>query len=197
LKHPNWRMGPKVTVDSATLMNKGLEVIEARWLFDAEAERIEVLIHPQSVIHSMVGFADGSVMALLGLPDMRVPIQYALTYPNRLRNPFPRPDFSGMAPLTFEKPDMDAFPCLGLAYEALKMGGTLPAVMSAANEAAVTAFLDGKIRFSDIPALIEKVMSSYTETSVAGEAAPGLEEILAAEAWAKARAAESGGFGKR
>ncbi|MCL2352062.1 MAG: 1-deoxy-D-xylulose-5-phosphate reductoisomerase [Firmicutes bacterium] len=186
LRHPNWRMGPKITVDSATLMNKGLEVIEARWLFGVEAERIEVLIHPQSVIHSMVGFADGAVVAQLGTPDMRVPIQYALTYPERRPGPCPRPDFIGIGPLTFEKPDADAFPCLGLAYEALHAGGALPAVLSAADEAAVEAFLGGRIRFPDIPSLIERTMATYTENS----AKPGLEDILAAQEWAKARVAD-------
>ena len=182
MEHPNWSMGPKITIDSATLMNKGIEVIEARWLFGVEAEKIDVLVHPQSVIHSMTGFTDGMVMAQLGLPDMRTVIQYALTYPNRLKNSFPRPDFHGMGPLTFEKPDFETFPCLGLAYEALRLGGALPAVMNAADEAAVNAFLDGKIRFLDIPALIEKAMFSYTGSS----RAPGLEEILEAEAWAGA-----------
>ncbi|MCL2461088.1 MAG: 1-deoxy-D-xylulose-5-phosphate reductoisomerase [Defluviitaleaceae bacterium] len=186
LRHPNWLMGPKITVDSATMMNKGLEVIEAKWLFGVEADRIEVLVHPQSVVHSMVGFSDGAVIAQLGLPDMRVPIQYALTYPERRTSPFQRPDFFKIGTLTFEKPDTETFPCLGLAYEALRRGGTVPAVMNAANEAAVGAFLEGRIRFLDIPALIEKAMFSYNESG--GEpGGSGIEEILEAEDWARGK----------
>ena len=158
LRHPSWNMGAKITIDSATMMNKGLEVIEARWLFDLPAERIEVLVHPQSVIHSMVQFADGSVKAQMGVPDMKVPIQYALSYPYRLSSDFPRLDFAKYASLTFEKPDMQRFPALALAYGALKDGGNRPCVMNAANEAAVQAFLDGRIGFTDIPRWIEQAM---------------------------------------
>jgi len=158
LRHPSWNMGAKITIDSATLMNKGLEVIEARWLFDLPAERIEVMIHPQSVIHSMVQFTDGSVKAQLGVPDMKVPIQYALSYPYRLDSDFPRLDFEKYSSLTFDKPDMQRFPALDLAFRALKDGGNRPCVMNAANEAAVEAFLNGRIGFMDIPRWIEKAM---------------------------------------
>ena len=162
LRHPSWNMGAKITVDSATLMNKGLEVIEARWLFDVPTERIEVLVHPQSVIHSMVAFADGSVKAQMGVPDMRAPIQYALSYPFRLTSDFPCLNLAEYATLTFEQPDMQRFPALGLAFEALKTGGNCPCVMSAANEAAVQAFLDGHIGFTDIPRWIEQAMQQIT-----------------------------------
>jgi len=158
LRHPSWNMGAKITIDSATLMNKGLEVIEARWLFDVPAERIEVLVHPQSVIHSMVQFTDGSVKAQLGVPDMKVPIQYALSYPDRLDSDFPRLDWMKYSALTFEKPDMQRFPALGLAFQALKEGGNIPCAMNAANEAAVEAFLNGRTGFTDIPRWIEQAM---------------------------------------
>ena len=158
LRHPSWNMGAKITIDSATLMNKGLEVIEARWLFDVPAERIEVLVHPQSVIHSMVQFTDGSVKAQLGVPDMKAPIQYALSYPYRLDSDSQRLDFSKYASLTFEKPDIQRFPALALARQALKDGGNRPCVMNAANEAAVEAFLNGWIGFTDIPRWIERAM---------------------------------------
>ena len=158
LRHPSWNMGAKITIDSATLMNKGLEVIEARWLFDVPAERIEALIHPQSVIHSMVQFADGSVKAQMGVPDMKTPIQYALSYPYRLDSDFPRLDFSKYASLTFEQPDVQRFPALRLAYEALKSGGNIPCAMNAANEAAVQEFLNGRIGFTDIPRWIEQAI---------------------------------------
>jgi len=158
LRHPSWNMGAKITIDSATLMNKGLEVIEARWLFDVPAERIEVLVHPQSVIHSMVQFGDGSVKAQMGVPDMKVPIQYALSYPHRLDSDFPRLNFDKYASLSFEKPDIHRFPALALAYQALKDGGNRPCVMNAANEAAVEAFLNGRIGFTDIPRWIEQAM---------------------------------------
>lgn len=162
LNHPNWNMGKKVTIDSATLMNKGLEVIEAKWLFDVDIDKINVLIHPQSIIHSMVEFEDGAVIAQLGEPDMKVPIQYALTYPERIKNNFPKIDFLKRNNLTFEKPDYDLFPCLKYAFEAIKTGGTMPAVMNGANEAAVNKFLNKEIRFIDIPKLIEKTMKAYT-----------------------------------
>ncbi len=158
LRHPSWNMGPKITVDSATLMNKGLEVIEARWLFDVPADRIEVLIHPQSIIHSMVQFTDGSVKAQLGVPDMKVPIQYALSYPFRFTSDFPRLDFSKYPSLTFDRPDTQRFPALELAFEALAKGGNMPCVLNAANEVAVDAFLNGRIGFADIPRMAEQAM---------------------------------------
>lgn len=163
LKHPNWNMGNKITIDSATLMNKGLEVIEARWLFNLFPEQIEVIIHPQSVIHSMVQFADGSIKAQMGLPDMRLPILYALGYPQRIKSDFiPRFDFGHYPMLTFEKPDVKVFRNLDLAFQALKTGGNMPCIMNAANEVAVDAFLHRKARFLQIPDIIEKVMSKIT-----------------------------------
>lgn len=164
LKHPNWVMGAKITIDSATLMNKGLEVIEAHWLFDLPLEKIEVTLHPQSIVHSMVVFNDGSIKAQLGQPDMRPAIAYALTYPERLNLKLPTPDFLGGLELNFGTPDTAKFPCLNLALEALKIGSTMPAVMNGANEVAVNAFLDEKIGFMDIPRLIEKVMSQHKGT---------------------------------
>lgn len=183
LAHPNWSMGKKITIDSATLMNKGLEVMEAKWLFDVDVDQIEVLIHPQSIVHSAVEYEDGAIIAQLGEPDMRVPIQYALTYPKRVKNPFPRIDFAQRSNLTFDKPDMDTFKCLSLAYRALKTGGTLPAVLNGANEVAVARFLKGEISFLQIPALIEQTMDAYT---VKYEYT--LEDLLEADAWAKAYA---------
>lgn len=161
LKHPNWEMGPKITIDSATLMNKGLEVIEAYWLFGLPLEKIEVALHPQSIVHSMVVFNDGTVKAQLGQPDMRPAIAYALTYPERLNLKLDPPNFTGGLELNFGKPDTVKFPCLNLALEALKAGGTMPAVMNAANEEAVNAFLEDRIGFMDIPAIIEKVMAQH------------------------------------
>lgn len=183
LAHPNWSMGKKITIDSATLMNKGLEVMEAKWLFDVDVDQIEVLIHPQSIVHSAVEYEDGAIIAQLGEPDMRVPIQYALTYPKRVKNPFPRVDFAQRSNLTFDKPDMDTFKCLSLAYRALKTGGTLSAVLNGANEVAVARFLKGEISFLQIPALIEQTMDAYT---VKYEYT--LEDLLEADAWAKAYA---------
>ncbi|MEE8354161.1 MAG: 1-deoxy-D-xylulose-5-phosphate reductoisomerase [Dehalococcoidales bacterium] len=187
LAHPSWRMGPKVTIDSATLMNKGLEVIEARWLFDMPFDRIDVVIHPQSIIHSMVEFADGSVKAQLSSPDMRLPIQYALTYPERVANPdLPRLDFAAAgkpaAALTFESPDLAVFPCLEMAVAAGRDGGTRPAVLCGADEAAVGLFLDGKIGFDDIPRLVQTVLDEHRTA-----AEPSLAEIMAAETWARGR----------
>ncbi|MBO7494980.1 MAG: 1-deoxy-D-xylulose-5-phosphate reductoisomerase, partial [Salinivirgaceae bacterium] len=150
LKHPNWNMGAKITIDSATMMNKGLEVIEAHWLFGIPYEQIEVTVHPQSIIHSMVQFIDGSVKAQMGLPDMKLPIQYALSYPDRWPSDFGRINFKSQQPLTFEAPDLEKFRCLALAYEALGKGGNMPAIMNAANEVAVDAFLKGRIGFLDI-----------------------------------------------
>ena len=158
LKHPNWNMGAKITIDSASMMNKGLEVIEAHWLFGIPYEKIEVTVHPQSIIHSMVQFIDGSVKAQMGLPDMRLPIQYALSYPDRWPSDFGRIDFKNQQPLTFEAPDLEKFRCLALAYEALGKGGNMPAIMNAANEVAVAAFLKERIGFLDIAATIERTM---------------------------------------
>ncbi len=160
LNHPNWAMGKKVSIDSASMMNKGLEVIEARWLFGLKPEQIEVLIHPQSIVHSMVQFADGSIKAQLGLPDMKLPIQYAMSYPKRLKNNFPRLDFAQYPQLTFESPDMHNFRNLALAYEALKKGGNMPCILNAANEVAVEAFLQEKINFLQISDLIERSMQT-------------------------------------
>ncbi|MGB8490833.1 MAG: 1-deoxy-D-xylulose-5-phosphate reductoisomerase [Bacteroidales bacterium] len=166
LKNPNWEMGNKVTIDSASLMNKGLEVIEARWLFNIEPERIKVIIHPQSIIHSMVHFCDGSVKAQMGMPDMRVPILYALTYPDRYQSDLPKLDLSIHSPLTFTEPDLSRFRNLSLAYYALDKGGNMPCVLNAANEVAVNAFLSGKIGFMQMPGLIEHTMekSEYLAT---------------------------------
>jgi len=181
LKHPNWSMGAKISIDSATMMNKGLEVIEAYWLFDISAKQIEVLVHPQSIIHSMVEFADGQILAQLGAPDMRHAIQYALTHPKRLANNFDRLDFAKHNSLTFEKPDTEAFPCLRLAYEALERGGLYPTVLNAANEAAVAQFLNGQIGFLGIPAIIENTLSAYTGKNKQ----VSIESILSTEQWAK------------
>ena len=161
LKHPNWAMGKKITIDSATLMNKGLEVIEAKWLFGVELEEITVVVHPQSIIHSMVEYEDGAIIAQLGVPDMKLPIQYALTYPDRLTNSFERFDIFEHPSLTFERPRVNDFPCLKLAFEAIKCGGTMPACMNAANEIAVAAFLERKIGFLDIPKFIESAMQAH------------------------------------
>lgn len=173
LHHPNWTMGPKVTIDSASLMNKGLEVIEASWLFRTPVEKIEVVVHPQSVIHSMVQFEDGAVKAQLGIPDMRLPIQYALTFPLRLPMPYPRLDFEKYSQLTFEKPNLDVFPCLNLAYNAAKAGGAYPCVLNAANEAAVKLFMEEKIRFVEIPRIIENALTKAPATK-----APSVEEYI-------------------
>jgi len=158
LKHPNWVMGSKITIDSASLMNKGLEVIEAKWLFHLNPEQIEVVVHPQSIVHSLVQFEDGSLKAQLGLPDMKLPIQYALGFPNRIKNNFPRFDFINYPKLTFEKPDINTFSNLALAFEALKLGGNMPCILNAANEIAVQAFLEDKIGFLQMSVIIEKTM---------------------------------------
>ncbi len=185
LNHPRWKMGAKVTIDSASLMNKGLELIEARWLFNVDPVDIEVVIHPQSIIHSMVQFSDGCVMAQLSQPDMRLPIQYALSYPQRIDLPTSRIDFPQLANLSFEKPDLDRFPCLGLAYEALEKGGNSTCAMNGANEVAVAAFLDGKIRFTDIPEVISTVMARCQYV-----ADPDLEQIYSTDFEAKKLASE-------
>ncbi|MGI6373027.1 MAG: 1-deoxy-D-xylulose-5-phosphate reductoisomerase [Caldicoprobacterales bacterium] len=161
LRHPNWKMGNKITIDSATLMNKGLEVIEAKWMFNVDLKSIEVVIHPQSVVHSMVEFIDGTVIAQMGVPDMRIPILYALTHPNRFRTKLDTLDLTKIGSLTFEEPDLDTFPCLSLAYEALKIGGTMPTALNAANEVAVNLFLEGRLAFSQIPIIIERAMASH------------------------------------
>lgn len=184
LKHPTWRMGAKITVDCATLMNKGLEVIEACRLFGLPAEKIVPVIHPQSVIHSMVEFEDGAVIAQLSSPDMRLPIQYAINYPDRLSNSFPKLDLLKTAALTFEAPRMDLFPCLKYAFDALDAGGLMPAVLNAADEAAVFLFLNRKIMFTDIPILIENAMTAYT-LGKAPETGDEIENILAAGKWAR------------
>ncbi len=179
LKHPRWKMGPKITVDSATLMNKGLEVIEAANLFEMPAEKIDVLIHPESVIHAIVEFVDGSQMAHMGITDMRLPIQYAFTYPERLDS-LPRLDLAGMGRFHFDKPDARRFPCLRLGYEAAYQGGSMPAVLNAANEVAVEAFLEKKIPFMHIPKVIEKTMRKHSAVS-----APSIESLLETDAWAR------------
>ncbi len=188
LNHPNWVMGPKITIDSATLMNKGLEVIEAHWLFNASAEQIEVVVHPQSVIHSMVEYVDGSVLAQLGNPDMRTPIAYALGYPERLQSGVSSLDLFKIGRLDFEAPDTNKFPCLRLAFDALKVGGNAAAIMNAANEVAVDAFIKEKIGFTDIPALIESVMESSQIKAVNDLEmliVSDKEARIAAEAWVK------------
>jgi len=184
LCHPNWDMGAKVTIDSATMMNKGLEVIEAHYLFNREYDDIEVLIHPQSVVHSMVQYRDGSVLAQLGRADMRLPIQYALSYPTRWKNPFERLDLRGKT-LSFHEPDLEAFPSLGMAYRVGRRGGTLPAVMNAANETAVLAFLHKKVSYLGIYDIVEKVCSEHVVLDNMD-----LESILEADTWARRRAGE-------
>lgn len=183
LNHPNWKMGDKITIDSATLMNKGLEVIEAKWLFGFEADQISVIVHPQSVIHSMVELIDGSIIAQMGVTDMRHAIQYALTYPDRKEVCTPRLDLADLRRLDFEEPDLKRFPCLQLAFDALRTGGTMPTVLNAANEVAVAAFLDERIGLADIPQLIAGVMTAYTS-----EKASDIETILGADSWARTAA---------
>jgi len=180
LKHPNWQMGPKITIDSATLMNKGLEVLEARWLFNVPHEMIEVVIHPQSIIHSMVAYKDGSVIAQLGVPDMKGAIAYALSYPQRLPLQQPLPQFNASQTLSFQEPDLIKFPCLAMAFQACEIGGTLPAVLNAANETAVHGFLNQEIAFIDIVPVIRQTMEKHPVVSN-----PGLSDILAADQWAR------------
>ncbi len=183
LAHPSWRMGKKVTIDSATLMNKGLEVIEAHWLFNIPFDRIRVLIHPQSIVHSMVEFIDGATKAQLSCPDMRLPIQYALSYPERLANPeLPRIDWKDISRLDFEPPDLDTFPCLKLAIQAGEKGGTYPAVLCGADEVAVELFLGRGIKFSDIAPLVARALEQHQAV-----AQPTIDEITAADAWARER----------
>ena len=180
LKHPNWKMGNKVTIDSATMMNKGLEVIEAKCFFELELKNIEIVVHAESIIHSMVEFVDGSMLAQLGVPDMRVPIQYALTYPDRLENPADRLDFSQIRQFNFEPPDFKRFPCLDLAYTAAEVGGTLPTVLSSSDEVVVDAFLNRQIGFMDIPAIIRRAMDLH---DVVYEAE--LDQILEINRWTR------------
>jgi 1-deoxy-D-xylulose-5-phosphate reductoisomerase len=184
LKHPNWKMGPKITIDSATMMNKGLEVVEAHWEFDMVSDRIEVLIHPQSVIHSMVRYQDGSVIAQLGIPDMRIPIAYALAYPHRLKGRWKSLELTRQGELNFLAVEKKRFPALGLAYAALNEGGTMPAVLNAANEIAVAAFLERRIGFREIHRIIDRTMQCHTPRR-----AKGVEEILEVDRWAREKAA--------
>lgn len=185
INHPRWKMGRKISVDSATMMNKGLEVIEAHWLFDIDIGSIEILIHPEAVIHSMVEFRDGAVLAQLGACDMRMPIQYALTYPDRFDSGIKSPEFSKIRNLNFYNPDFKKFPCMGLAYEAGKQAGTFPSVLNASNEAAVEEFIKGNIRFTDIPEIVGKVLGLHK-----GVKDPGLEDILEADKWARVKTKE-------
>lgn len=185
LKHPSWVMGRKITIDSATLFNKGLEMIEARWLFDIEMARVGVVVHPQSIVHSMVEFVDGALLAQLSTPDMCLPIQYALTYPDRAASERVQTDFPKLGSLTFESPDLERFPALELARRAGEVGGTLPAVLNAANEIAVEAFVNRKINFPQITATVRRTMDAHRVV-----AHPSLEQILAADAWARQEAAK-------
>ncbi len=187
LNHPTWRMGQKITIDSATLMNKGLEVIEARWLFDVTADRIGILVHPQSIVHSMVEFVDGSVIAQLGVTDMRLPIQYAFSYPERWSAPLPPLDLARAGRLDFEEPDLERFPCLALAFRALRGAEGLSIVLNAANEIAVAAFLEDRLPFRGIASIIQRTMDAYEETG-SGHIA-GLVDVRAIDGWARAFAA--------
>jgi len=187
LKHPSWNMGQKITIDSATLFNKGLEMIEARWLFDVEIDRVDVVVHPQSVVHSLVEFQDGSILAQLSVPDMRYPIQYALTWPRRLPNSMPPTDLAKIGMLTFENPDLEKFPSLRLARQAGRAGGTLPAVFNAANEVAVARFVAGDLPFTGIFATVERVLNAHRVV-----AAPALDAIVQADLWARKEAEQRG-----
>jgi 1-deoxy-D-xylulose-5-phosphate reductoisomerase len=180
LNHPCWEMGKKITIDSASLMNKGLEVIEAHWLFNIPVEKIIVQIHPQSVVHSMVEYIDGSIVAQMGIADMRIPISYALSYPQRLHLKLPHLDLCQKGALTFSPPDPERFPCLKLAYQSIEIGGTMPAILNAANELAVNAFLEGILKFTEVPSLIQRVMTGYEVKS-----AHTIEDILRADQWAR------------
>jgi 1-deoxy-D-xylulose-5-phosphate reductoisomerase len=183
LKHPNWKMGQKITIDSATMMNKGLEVVEAHWEFDMAADRIDVLIHPQSVVHSMVRYQDGSVIAQLGVPDMRIPIAYALAYPHRLKGRWKSLELTQQGELNFLPVEKKRFPALGLAYAALNEGGTMPAVLNAANEVAVAAFLERRVGFREIHRIIDRTMQCHTRRP-----AKSVEEILEVDRWAREKA---------
>jgi len=185
LKHPRWKMGEKVSIDSATMMNKGLEIIEAKWLFDVGVDQIEVLVHPQSIIHSMVEFTDSSVIGLLSYPNMKIPIAYALNYPERLENGLPSLDLAKIRDLNFFKPDKDKFACLDYAYEAIRSGGTMPAVLNASNEIAVQSFLKEEIAFLDIPKVIRETMDQHSREEIGS-----LEDVLRADQWARDNAVE-------
>jgi 1-deoxy-D-xylulose-5-phosphate reductoisomerase len=185
LRHPNWSMGNKITIDSATLMNKGLEVIEARWLFDVDFARIKVVVHPQSIVHSMVSYHDGAVMAQMGVPDMKGAIAYGLSHPRRLPLDVPSPDFAHIGQLTFEAPDLERFPCLKLAYRAGEQGGTLPAVLNAANEMTVAAFLDNRLPFLGIYPIIDRTLNLHS--AITG---PDLDQLIEADRWARETALE-------
>lgn len=180
LQHPNWSMGAKITIDSSTMMNKGLEVIEASWLFDVPVESIQVIVHPQSIVHSMVEYIDGSVIAQMGVPDMMGPIAYALSFPERITLPIPHLDLFQINKLTFYPPDIDRFPCLKLAIRAFEAGGTMPAVLNAANESAVAAFLDKRLGYAGIPILISNIMDSYIPVEITS-----LDHVLSADKWAR------------
>ena len=182
LKHPNWEMGPKITIDSATMMNKGLEIIEAKWLFDLQMEQIDVLIHPQSIVHSMVEYKDGSIISQMGIPDMMIPIAYALAYPRHIKTGLPPLELEKVGPLSFEKPDLMRFKCLALALKAAAAGGSMPAVLNGANEVAVDAFLKEKIGFLDIPKLIEQTMEAHTTHAI-----DRIESVMDADKWARER----------
>ena len=193
LQHPTWKMGNKITIDSATLMNKGLEVIEARWLFNLSPTQVSVIVHPQSIVHSLVEYVDGSVLAQLGIPDMRVPISYILAYPDRLPlTHLPQLNLAEAARLEFVEPDYDKFPCLGLAYTALERGGTCPAVLNAANEVAVASFLSGQIAFTDIAHINKQLLTSHTAQPV-----QDLESVLEADGWARAQAKKIAGIAEQ
>jgi 1-deoxy-D-xylulose-5-phosphate reductoisomerase len=183
LQHPNWKMGAKITIDSATLMNKGLEVVEARWLFDRPASQIDVLVHRESIVHSLVEYTDGSVIAQLGLPDMRTPISYAMKYPARMALNLPSLDLVAIGKLTFQRPDHDRFPCLGFGYEALRMGGTMPATLNAANEIAVAAYLQEQIAFHDIAEVIRGTMDAHSPREVGS-----IDDALDTDRWAREKA---------
>ena len=185
LNHPKWKMGKKISVDSATMMNKGLEIIEAKWLFGIDEEDIDVLVHPEAIIHSMIELMDGTFFAELSIPDMRLPIQYAMTYPDRFKMMLKSLDLSAVKNLSFEKPDLDKFPCLGLARLAIKKGGVYPAILNAADEEAVKKYLDGSIKFSRIPYIIEKTLNGYKGSGKQGLL---LNDVLDAECWAREEA---------
>jgi 1-deoxy-D-xylulose-5-phosphate reductoisomerase len=180
LRHPNWSMGKKITIDSATLMNKGLEAIEAKWLFDVAIDQISILVHPQSIVHSMVEYQDGSIVAQMGVPDMLTPISYALSYPRHIQTPLAPLDFEEIGPLSFMKPDTTRFPCLGLAMEAAQIGGSMPAVLNGANEVAVDFFLKGKIGFLEVPEVIKKTMEAHEPFAI-----DSIEAVMKADAWSR------------
>jgi 1-deoxy-D-xylulose-5-phosphate reductoisomerase len=185
LNHPNWNMGQKISIDSATLMNKGLEIIEAKWLFDLHTDQIDIVIHPQSIVHSMVEYRDGSILAQMGIPDMIVPISYALSFPRHIETPLPQLELDKIGVLTFEKPDLRRFESLSLAFRAVEVGDSMPAVMNGANEIAVEAFLDGRIGFLRIPELIKRTMESHKTFSVGS-----IEKVIEADGWAREKARE-------